>query len=120
MAHGPRSSYSILCVFAFLTVTLLTLPELGCAGGTRSGGSSGGGGNGGGSNGGGGGGNNPSSQQFVYVANGATTTTGYVLNSDGSLTTIPGSPFAVGGANIASLLKGTFVFSLGGTTPSSN
>ena len=111
----PRSSwYSSLIVI--ITLTLLTLAQIGCAGGTKSSGSSSGGSGGGGGT--GGGGNNPSAQQFVYVSNGANNTSGYVLNTDGSLTAVSGSPFSVGGSNLAADPKGKFLFSLGGTSAS--
>lgn len=48
---------------------------------------------------------------FVYVANGALgTISGYLANADGSLTPLPGSPFAVGG-NISSITsRSPFLF----------
>ena len=118
----PRSSTSlILHLFALITLTFFTIAEIGCAGGTKSSGGSGGSGGGGTGGGGtGGGGDNSSPQQFVYISTGSTNTAGFVLNNDGSLTSVSGSPFAVGGSNLAALPAGKFVFSLGGTSPSNN
>ena len=109
---GPHSSWqSFLAIL--IALTLFTLPEIGCAGGTKSsGGSTTGGSTGGGGN------NNPTGQQFLYIAEGGNSTSAYTLGSDGSLTAISGSPFSVGGASLAADSNGKFLFSLGGTSPS--
>lgn len=130
----PRShsSHSKLSVSALFVLIVFAIAGLGCGSGTKSTGPSGGGGSGGGGTGGGtggggtggggtgGSGNNSSAQQFVYLTNGTPSITGFVLNIDGSLAAISGSPFAVGGTNLAALPNGKFVFSLGGTTPTNN
>jgi 6-phosphogluconolactonase (cycloisomerase 2 family) len=63
---------------------------------------------------------NGGSEQVLFVANGGNNTTAFVLNNDGSLTMVAGSPFAVGGASVIAHPNGRFLFSVGGISTNNN
>ena len=110
LAAGIRlQRYGFVAIL--LALSLVAAIQIGC-GSSNTNKSSGTGGSGGGT----GTGTTATSQQFLYVANGGMNTSGYVLNGDGSLTAISGSPFAVGGGNLAADSSGKFLFSEGGTS----
>lgn len=57
---------------------------------------------------------NPGAQHVLYLPNGDSTTSAYVVNSDGSLTAVVGSPFSVGGFGAAT--DGKFLFTASRTS----
>jgi len=59
---------------------------------------------------------NPDAQQVLFLPNGDSTTSAYLINSDGSLTTVVGSPFSVGGFGAATDSGGKFLFTAGRTS----
>ena len=81
----------------------------GTTGGSGSGSS---GGSGSGGSGGSGGGASSAKQQYLYVSNqGPNTVSAFTIKSDGSLSAVSGSPFAVGGPNVAAAPNQNFLFS---------
>jgi 6-phosphogluconolactonase len=62
----------------------------------------------------------PNAKQILYVADSGNNVSGWTIQSDGSLTAVAGSPFAVGGTSVAAHPSGKFLFSMGGTSPSNN
>jgi 6-phosphogluconolactonase (cycloisomerase 2 family) len=58
---------------------------------------------------------NPVAQELLYLPNGDSTTSAYVINSDGSLTAVVGSPFSVGGFGAGTDSGGKFLFTAGRT-----
>ena len=110
-AVQPRLSW-FLSFSAIIALSFAALIQTGC-GSSKS--SSTGGGGGGGTN-----GPTASAQQILYVGDSGNNTSAWVIESDGSLSAVAGSPFAVGGTSVAAAPSGKFVFSLGGTSPSNN
>jgi 6-phosphogluconolactonase (cycloisomerase 2 family) len=61
----------------------------------------------------------PNAKQILYLADSGNNVSGWTIQSDGSLTAVSGSPFAVGGTSLAAHPNGKFLFSMGGTSQSS-
>jgi 6-phosphogluconolactonase (cycloisomerase 2 family) len=102
-AAGQRSVWT-LSVVIVVGLAFFALAEVGCGGSQNSTTVRG---------------NSSTAQQFLYVANGNDVSS-YLIHADGSLTAVSGSPFAVGGSNVAGDPNGKFLFSLGGPDPSSD
>src|SRR5207245_2630335 len=51
-------------------------------------------------------------RQILFVGDSGNNTSAWVIKSDGSLTAVSGSPFAVGGVSVAAHPSGKFVFTV--------
>ena len=62
----------------------------------------------------------PAAQQILFLPDGVTSTAAFMLNADGSLTAVAGSPFSIGGNGAKADGAGKFLFTEGGTKLTTN